>query len=362
MVADAEGFSYPAVDEALCVSCGLCEKVCPIIHSPSLPEAYTDCVVVQNKSDKVLDSSTSGGFIDALYRYVLEEWNGYAAGVVFDEQFMPVHIVTDSYEKAKEFRNSKYAQSNMGEVFREIQTRLNDGYHVMFVGTPCQVAGLKAFLRREHENLITADLVCRSIPSPKLWRQYLQWQEERHKDKIIQVSCRKKTYGYHSGTLEIQFAKGKRYRGSNRVDYYMKSFHHDICSRHSCYQCPFKTKHRCSDFTVFDSWNPQVVALEPMKDNDYGFSNVLVHTQRGKELISDIKNVVIWPADSEKMFLFTGGMESRSISYPEQRNTFYQDLNQLGFEKTVRKYISVTRTDRLIEAAKPIRYAIKKRR
>lgn len=361
MKPDTEGFSYPAVDASLCVSCGLCEKVCPVLHTPPLSETFADCVVAQNTNGEVLDSSTSGGFIDALYHYVLKDQQGYAAGVAFDAQFMPEHIVTDSYEKAKEFRSSKYAQSNMGKVFQDIQELLIAGHPAIFVGTPCQVAGLRCFLRKEYENLITVDLVCRSVPSPKLWQKYLQWQEGRHRGKIKQVSCRKKTYGYHSGTLEIHFVNGKRYRGSNRVDYYMKSFHRDLCSRPSCYRCAFKTKHRCSDFTVFDSWNPQQVTQEAMVDDDRGFSNVIVHTQKGKEILSKIKDVMLYRADPEKMFRFTGGMESNSVRYPDQRKHYYRDLDQLGFLKTAQKYVSVTWTDRMIEAAKPIRYAIRKR-
>lgn len=360
MIPDSEGFSYPKVNDLLCVSCGLCEQVCPIIHKPSISETYVDCVVAQNNSKEVLKNCTSGGFIDALYRYILEEQEGYAVGVAFDSQFMPTHIITDSYEKAIDFRNSKYSQSSMGTVFREIRELLINENHLIFVGTPCQVAGLKSFLRKEYENLITVDLVCRSIPSPKLWHQYLKWHEERYKSKIKRVSCRKKTYGYHSGTLEICFSDGQYYRGSNRVDYYMKSFHHDLCSRPSCYQCEFKTKHRCSDFTVFDSWKPQLVSKEVMKDNDRGFSNVIVHTQKGKKILDNLKNVTIFPADPEKMFQFTGGMESKSIKYPEGRKTFYQELDRVGFYVTMKKYVSITWVDKIIEALKPSCYALKK--
>lgn len=361
MVPDSEGFAYPVILEDRCVSCGLCEQVCPILHAPPLTEKYETCVVAQHTNDEVLNQCTSGGFIDALYEHVLEKNHGYAAGVAFDEHFMPVHLVTDRYEKAKEFRNSKYAQSDMNGVFREIRGLLQQNRQVLFVGTPCQVAGLKCYLRKEYDNLLTADLVCRSIPSPKLWKEYLKWQEEKHRDKIVEVACRKKTYGYHSGALEIRFARGRKYCGSNRVDYFMKSFHHDICSRPSCYQCAFKTEHRCSDFTVFDSWNPEMVTLEPMVDNDRGYSNVLVHTQKGKRILEQLDNIRCDLADPKKMFRYTGAMERQSIRYPEERKTFYTDLNCLKFAKTTKKYVSVTWLDRAIEKAKPIRYAIKKK-
>ncbi len=357
---DQEGFSYPVIDSDLCVECGRCEQVCPVLHSPSVPSSYVDCVVAQSNDRDVLDESTSGGFIDALYRYVLEVCKGYGAGVTFDGDFLPKHIVTDSYEKAKEFRNSKYAQSDLSDLFINLRKLLSEGKTLLFVGTPCQVAGLRSYLGKDYENLITVDLVCRSIPSPKLWRKYLDWQEHRHQSKVKKVFCRKKTYGYHSGALEIEFENGKRYAGSNRVDYYMKSFHSDQCSRPSCYDCKFKTKHRCSDFTVFDSWNPQAVVRSDLTDNDRGYSNVIVHSEKGREILNQLKDVVLIPADPEKMFEFTGGMESNSIQYKPGRKTYYADLDLLGFEVTAKKYVTVSVKDRLIERAKPLRCYIKK--
>lgn len=361
MLPNQEGFLYPDVDMNKCVTCGLCESVCPILCKPAVSETYTRCVVARNVNEDVVEQSTSGGFVDALVTYVLKEKNGYAAGVIYDEQFLPTHILTNSSDVAAGFRNSKYAQSSINTVFLEIRERLYSGDHVLFVGTPCQVAGLKSFLRKEYENLLTVDLVCRSIPSPKLWRKYLDWQEHKHRAKVKSVTCRKKTYGYHSGALEIAFDNGKHYAGSNRVDLYMKSFHHDICSRHSCYECQFKTKHRCSDFTVFDSWHPQLVTVEPMQDDDRGYSNVLVHTPKGKGVLDSMENIWCIDADAEKMFEFTGGMESKSIVLPEARRLFYSTLEADGFEHGVKQYIKVTALDRFIEGLKPVRMIMRKK-
>ncbi len=331
------------------------------MNPPTLPDAFADCAIAQNKDAQVLNESTSGGFVDALFRYVLNDIGGYVAGVAFDREFMPHHKIVDTYEDAAAFRNSKYAQSDMGEVFRKILHLLKDGQTVMFVGVPCQVAGLKAFVGKYDQNLITVDLVCRSIPSPKLWRKYLDWQIARYGSDIKKVVCRKKTYGYHSGALEIDFENGKHYAGSNRVDYYMKSFHKDICSRRSCYNCQFKTRHRCSDFTVFDSWRPYAATTPPIVDNDKGFSNVLVHTTKGKDILQKLNGIDLYPANADKLLSVMGSMVESSIKPKKERETFYADLDTYGFYKTVKRYSRVSVKDRVIELSKPVRYAFKHR-
>lgn len=361
MQPDQEGFMHPQISNELCCNCYKCEKVCPIITPPKLSTNIEACFVAQSKEQNVLDESTSGGFVDALCKYILEEKNGYVCGVAFDSDFMPYHKIVDSYEEAKAFRNSKYAQSNIGTAFKDILVLLKSEKNVMFIGTPCQVAGLKSYLGRDYENLITVDLVCRSIPSPKLWRKYLDWQEKRYGAKVVRATCRKKTYGYHSGALELDFENGKHYAGSNRVDYYMKSFHKDICSRNSCYDCQFKTKHRCSDFTVFDSWRPQCVIEESFADNDKGYSNVLVHTKKGKHIVSQLTEVILYTVDADKLLSVMGSMIATSIQHKVERESFYKDLNEIGFYKTVRRYSKVSVKDRIIELIKPLRYAIKNR-
>lgn len=352
MKADEEEFLYPVVDESICIDCGICEKICPIKNKVAVPEKSVGAYVVQSTKKDVLDSCTSGGFADIIGNLVIES-GGAVFGVEYDESFMPMHGCAENSDDLKKFRNSKYAQSRLERTFSDVKKRLQDGQLVLFTGTPCQVGGLKSFLRKDYENLITLDLVCRSIPSPLLFSKYLEWQRKKYKSEIKSLSCRNKTYGYHSGSLVIHFESGKTYSGSNRVDPYMKSFHHDVCSRPSCYDCAFKTKTRCSDFTVFDSWRPEVVA-EGLKDDNRGFSNVIVHTDKGEMLISKLKNAQVWKADAEKMFEFTGGMESRSVNKPESRATYYKILAESGFAATVKKHVSITLKDCIIESLKPI--------
>lgn len=352
MEPDFEGFLYPKVDVRDCINCGLCEHVCPCLNY-EVPFEEIAAYVVQNKDGDVLDNSTSGGFVDKVNEFIIEK-GGYVAGVVYDDCFLPTHSITNLLDDIPNFRNSKYAQSSAGDIFKQVELILQKGDFVVFTGTPCQVAGLKRYLRKDYEKLITIDLVCRSIPSPLLWEQYLTWQKNRYKSDIIDIVCRNKTYGYHHGSLVIRFKNGKEYSGSNRIDLYMKAFHNDLLSRPSCYDCKFKTKQRCSDFTVFDCWNPEKVVIEKLYDNDKGFSNVLIHSLKGKKLFVQLENIDAYQADREKMFLYTGGMESKSIIYTENRNEFYSTLKSEGFEQTMKKYVSVSFSDKAIENIKPL--------
>ncbi len=352
MIADAEGFLYPNIDQSECVDCGICEKVCPILNPQKHIEGPSAYVLQHNDSD-ILSESTSGGAFSAIAQYV-EEYNGIIVGAVFDDNFTIVHKDFDNSSWG-EIRNSKYAQSYLGDIFQRIKSNLLKGKKVLFTGTPCQVAGLKKYLKKDYENLITIDIVCRSIPSPMLWEKYLEHLEKKNKSKIKSVKFRNKTYGYHSGTFIAAFQNGHEESSSNRTNPYMKAFHMNICSRPSCYQCKFKTVNRASDFTIFDCWNPTALVKEreetiDFTDNDNGYSAVLVHTEKGKQILQYLhKNVTIYEVDATQALMYTGGMAVNSVERPAERDDFYDSLCKYGFAKTAKKYVPIKASDRGIE-------------
>lgn len=350
MVSDMEGFLYPKVNTTLCINCGLCESVCPILNKPNIPEKSVGSFIVQTQDEDILKESTSGGFSDVLYSCILDQ-GGYICGCLFDSEWMPRHEVTNNRNQLSQFRSSKYAQSRLDDIYSKIKCLLKSDKVVCFVGTPCQVSGLKSFLQKDYEKLVTVDLVCRSIPSPLLWRKYLNWQEEKYKSKIQYINCRHKTYGYHNGTFLLEFKNGAKYSGSNRVDPFMKAFHSNICSRPACYKCEFKTKTRCSDFTVFDCWYPEKLSKN-IKDNNKGYSNVIIHSNKGYKIFEKLKNIEKWEASSTQMFQFTDGMEYKSVKLPDVRKVFYQELMKKGFGKTIDKFINISLGDRVIEKMK----------
>lgn len=171
MKADKEGFLYPEVDLSQCVDCKLCEKVCPVLH-PALLDRKPKVFAGINNDIKIRLQSSSGGIFTLLAEQILHK-GGIVFGACFDEHWNVVHSYTDTIEGLEHFRGSKYVQSYVGDSFVQVKKFLDEGREVLFSGTPCQIAGLKNFLRKPYHNLLTVDVVCHGVPSPKVWQSYL---------------------------------------------------------------------------------------------------------------------------------------------------------------------------------------------
>ncbi len=255
-------------------------------------------------------------------------------------------------------RGSKYVQSNLRDCFPRIKTYLTQNRLVCFVGTPCQVEGLRTFLRKDYDNLLTVDLVCHGTPSPKLWIKYLDFQREKYKSNITCINFRNKTYGYHSGTMKIVFDNGKIYQGSARVDYYLKSFFSEIASRPICYNCPFKTVKHLSDFTIYDCWHPEKLSNE-IKDDDKGYTNLIVQSEKGKRIFSFLKDEYdLYSVSSEDAIRLDGSMVEHSAKVHPRRNEYYKDIDKLSLAELIDKYIPITPIDLFLERMKIVLYKL----
>lgn len=358
MKEDFEGFIYPNVEKSKCIECGICEKICPILSDTKQVENHNIVTyALRTKNDNDLMESTSGGFTTPFAKWIFSQ-NGVVYAATYDDEFNVVHKEFDKYDE--EFivsRGSKYVQSHIGNSFVNIKTRLESGLLVAFIGTPCQVAGLMKFLRKSYENLITVDLVCHGTPSPKLWRKYLKYQKIKYSSDISKINFRKKTYGYHSGTMSIEFKNGKEYTGSARVDYMLKSFFKEISSRPACYECSFKSLERESDFTIYDCWHMGEL-VSNVKDDDKGYTNVIVRTDKAKMVLNSIKKFYhVYEVDTEKAIKLDGSMIRKSAIAHPQRDQYYIDLDNTTLPKHIDKYIKVSSVDYFIEKCKVIIYS-----
>lgn len=360
MVEDVEGFLYPRIDTNRCIDCKLCEKNCPVLNRPTHRYRKLKTYVARDKRNDILKNSTSGGVFTSIMEYILQQ-HGVVYGVIMDSDRIIKHVRVENRNdpKFKMIPGSKYVKSEIRGIFQQVKQDLDTSKPVCFSGTPCQVAGLKAFLGRDFENLITVDVVCHGTPSPLFWMKYVEYQEQKYKSRVTEAKFRSKTYGYHSGSMQLSFANGKKYIGSVRVNLFLKAFFEDLCSRPSCYDCAFKHAHRVSDLTIYDSWH--AAELGKLKDDDKGYTNVILQSEKGENLFNKIRHFLdVYETDSEKAIALDGVMVRNSVSWNKKRDTFLKDLGQVdNLEKHCKQYFKISAKDYLIESMKKYVYFFK---
>lgn len=361
MTPDEEGFVYPAVDKKKCIGCEKCQAVCPMlakeeVENKEIENKEIESYVLRTKNKDVLMNSTSGGFVTPLMKWVLEK-NGIICAASYDEDYNVVHVFIDSdNEELDKIKGSKYVQSQLNDSFKKIKDYLKNGKFVCFIGTTCQVKGLKEYLGMEYEGLLSVDLVCHGTPSPKLWRKYLDYQTEKHQSQIKSISFRNKTYGYHSGTMKMEFENGNTYYGSARVDYMLKSFFKEISSRPSCYKCKFKQLERCSDFTIYDCWHASDL-VKQLKDDDCGYTNLMVQSDVGRKVLEKVRDrYEIYKVDTEQAVSLDGIMVRKSAIPHPKRNEYYKDIDNEDLRSHIQKFIPVSKKDLLLERIKGFLY------
>lgn len=350
MTEDEEGFKYPVVDKEKCVECGLCEKVCPILQkknyyreeASATPKAFGGW----HKDERVRHDSSSGGAFTLLAEYILEQ-GGVVYGCELKDDFSAVHIGITSREELYKLRGSKYVQSDTGVVYGEIQEHLQKKRKVLFVGTPCQCAGLHSFLGREYEDLYICDFICHGVPSPKVFKSYINYLEEKNKDKVIGFRFRNKDKGWSAtgmqmGTLaQFQNSGSKRFAPAFR-DSYMNGFLDDLYLRPSCYACEFKCLPKYYvDFTIADFWGVNKVC--PELNQDEGTSLVLIHRKHGEALFEKIKDNFFYKEVDFLASIRRNYSLIKSVPQNSHREDFFYVYNNEAFEKVVKKYMSAFR-------------------
>lgn len=284
MQQDKEGFPYPQVDADTCVDCKLCEKSCPMLapkqgHEPSL------VIAAKNPSEAIRRESSSGGVFTMLAESIIKE-EGVVFGARWSKEWNVEHSYTETIKGLEAFRSSKYVQSDMSDCFLKAEAFLKQGRKVLFSGTPCQIAGLKAFLRKDYENLITVECVCHGVPSPGLWRKYLA--EVSTGKEISSINHRDKRTGWRNYSVVMEFANGSVLSEHHDENLWTRAFIKNISLRPSCYKCAFKTFMSQADISLADLWGER--KLMPGQSEDKGITLVIARSPKGKDAVNCIKS------------------------------------------------------------------------
>ncbi len=317
---DNEGFCYPIVAKAKCINCGLCEKVCPVIHQ-SEPRSPISIHAAKNLNLQTRKISSSGGVFTLLAEQILQK-GGVVFGAKFNSDWEVEHGYTESLEGLAAFRGSKYIQSRIGNSFKQVEHFLNEGREVLFSGVSCQTAGLRSFLGKDYNNLISVDILCHSVPSPKVWRRYLNEIISSNKiyDKslISSISFKDKRMGWKNPSFTLTSKTGETISEIHRDNYFMRGFLNSLYNRPSCCICPARSLKNKSDITIADFWGIERI-LPKFEDNE-GVSLIIISTTKGVNFYRKLN------IDSQALDINMALNSQRSI-----KNSFKHHMNRVKF-------------------------------
>ena len=340
MLPDGEGFLRPAVDENACISCGLCEKQCPVLHTPPAPQSESAAYAAAFQEEPVRMESTSGGVFTALSRWVFRK-KGVVFGAAYDEDFSVFHCAAENEQELSRLRTAKYAQSRLDCTFQQVKDNLLRDRYVLFSGTPCQTAGLRAYLQKNFEKLILVDVICHGVPSPQIWQTYIRFrlQQDAPHSTLRSINLRSKETGWPNYSIRFEYEDGTVYSKKNNEDPFLRAFVGDLCLRPSCYDCRFKGISRNSDFTLADYWG--IWSQLPEYDDGKGTSLVLVHSEKARHIWSELSDKLRFQAVEPAQSVRDNPSAVSSSPKPENRSAFMEHCAEEDFLSLVTELLPV---------------------
>ena len=337
---DKEGFLYPVLDANKCVDCGLCEKVCPMMKPSEVMYEEGEAYAAQYSNVEDLKTSSSGGGFIAIAKYVIAN-NGVVYGAAYQNGPKVAHERVDCLNGLERLKGSKYVQSDTRNTYKQIREDLKSGRIVYFTGTPCQVAGLRLFLRKDYENLITSDLICHGTPSTKIFEHTVNRIEKDLDADFVDYSFRDKrirgwscssSYSYKSNAnSKIVFLKYSKF-----MEAYFNAFISGHLMRMNCYQCPFAQRRRCGDITLADFWGVRN-RLPDFPNIHKGVSLLLANSDKGKDLLEKLKSKFYIKSIPMDMAVETNANLRQPTPYSNEREQSYS-LAFDNYDAFVAKY------------------------
>lgn len=283
MVQDNFGFLYPEINDNMCIDCGKCKVACPQ-NNDARYNGENKFYAGVSFDDEIKEKSSSGGIFSLLAEKIIKK-GGVVFGAAFDKEFNVNHIGVDKIADLRLLRGSKYVQSNIGDCFEQVENFLEKGRYVLFSGTPCQIDGLYSYLKGSPEKLYTIDILCHGIPSPNVFKDYID-NETANDEKINSFKFRSKKTGWLNYSTDIVFNNGGKtiYHSS-----YMQGFLNNYYLRECCYSCRYATRKRVGDITLGDFWGYREKAPAYLENDDRGISLVIVNSKKGDKLFKSIR-------------------------------------------------------------------------
>lgn len=382
MQEDEEGFLYPQVDIDRCINCGLCEKVCPVINQNEPREPF-HVYAAKNPDEKIRMESSSGGIFTMIAEKIIDE-GGVVFGVGFNEHWEAAHSYTETKEGLAAFRMSKYVQSIVGNTFKEAEDFLKQGRKVLYTGTPCQIAGLKKFLRKDYDNLLTLDFICHGTPSPGVFRWYLAEELVRlarksgkkysfalrpipliPKADALAAECgyeikgicfRDKKHGWkkYSFALDLSEASADGEKNSVSLSYtldknaFLRGFLKDLYLRPSCHHCPTKELKSSSDITIGDYWG--IWNLNPELFDDKGVSAIMLNTEKSIKYFDSFRGISV-KMDFENLCKYNSAVRKSSL-ITQRRLVFYSSYD--SFFKRISKLCDISLKTKILNRLRKI--------
>lgn len=328
---NGEGFPYPKIDDTLCIECGACASVCPVLNDSQRSKALK-IYAARTKDTEIRKRSSSGGIFSALASSVISD-GGVVYGAAFSSDFKSVsHVGIEKIEDIERLRGSKYIQCENGnDLFGKVKQNLISGRTVFFAGTPCQIEGLKSFLKKDYDKLLTADIICHGVPSPAVWRSYIDELEKENGSEIKCVSFRDKATGWKKYSFTADFANGRSFTQVVTENPYMRAFVRSVTIRRSCYRCPFRKLERISDLTMADFWGCEGSA--PQMNDNTGITLLLINSEKGERFFNKLSDVELSPVsetdalrENRSMYIQTGYNYNRDYFYNNFKGSSVKEL------------------------------------
>ncbi len=346
---DKEGFLYPVIDTKKCIECSSCINVCPSLtdsasgdnNEAEYPKAYA----AYNYDKDMRLNSSSGGIFMLIADYILKK-GGIVFGAAFNQDMHVVHTAADNPNDVLRFRSSKYVQSDVSNSFIDAEKYLDEGRWVLYTGTPCQIAGLKSYLKKDYDKLICQDIICHGVPSPGIWQTYMNYLSRKTSKAITGVSFRSKKESWKNYHISIKFHNGKIYDKPHKSDAYMRLFLKNIILRPSCYSCLYKGVKRTADITLADFWG--IDKILPEMDDDTGTSLIYIHSKKGLMIWEAIKQNVNYQKTDAKSAAKYNPSILYSASRPIVRKSFFARVTDKNISFLAAVYNCITLLERII--------------